>query len=70
MNVYGCNNGISSINGKEFPKQLSIHFEHDRSHTQTNVRHIYEIGVRTRGDLRFGDDWLEQSFMKISVINW
>ena len=44
-NVYGCNNGISSIHGKELPEQLSIHYEHDRSHTQTNVRHIYEISV-------------------------
>ena len=44
-NVYGCNNGISSIHGKELPEQLSLHCEHDRSHTQTNVRHIYEIGV-------------------------
>ena len=44
-NVFGCNNGISSIHGKEVLEQLSIHCEHDRSHTQTNVRHIYEIGV-------------------------
>ena len=44
-NVHVCNNGISSIQGKELPEQLSIHCEHDRSHTQTNVRHIYEIGV-------------------------
>ena len=44
-NVHVCNNGISSIHGKELPAQLSIHCEHDRSHTQTNVPHIYEIGV-------------------------
>ena len=44
-NVHDCNNGISSIHGKESPEQLSLHCEHDRSHTQTNVRHIYEIGV-------------------------
>ena len=36
---------ISSIHGKEVSKQLSLHCEHDRSHTQTNVRHVYEIGV-------------------------
>ena len=35
-----------------------------------NVRHICEIGVGTRGDLRFGDDWLGESFMEIYVINW
>ena len=34
MNVYGCNNGISGIHGKELPKQLSFHFEFRRSHTQ------------------------------------
>ena len=45
VNVHVCNNGISSIHGKELPEQLSIHCEHDRSHTQTNVRHICEIGV-------------------------
>ena len=46
-NVHDCNNGISSIHGKELPEQLSIHCEHNRSHTQTNVRHIYKIGVWT-----------------------
>ena len=45
VNVDDCNNGISSIHGKELPEQLSIHCEHKRSHTQTNVRHIYKIGV-------------------------
>ena len=44
-NVHDCNNGFSSIHGKELPEQLSIHREHNRSHTQTNVRHIYKIGV-------------------------
>ena len=33
VNVYGCNNGISSIHGKEKPELLSIHCERDRSHT-------------------------------------
>ena len=44
-NVHGCNNGISSMHGKELPEQLSLHYEYKRLHTQTNVRHIYEIGV-------------------------
>ena len=44
-NVHDCNNGISSIHGKELPEKLSIHCEHNRSHTQTNVRQIYKIGV-------------------------
>ena len=45
VNVYGCDDGISGIHGKELSKQLSFHCEHDRSHTQTNVRHINKIGV-------------------------
>ena len=32
-NVHDCNNGISGIHGKELPEQLSIHREHNRSHT-------------------------------------
>ena len=32
-NVHDCNNGISSIHGKELPEQLPIHCEHNRSHT-------------------------------------
>ena len=45
VNVHDCDYGISSIHGKELPEQLSFHFEYNRSHTQTNVRHIYKIGV-------------------------
>ena len=44
-NVHDCNIGISSIHGKELPEQLSIHRKHNRSHTKTNVRHIFKIGV-------------------------
>ena len=47
-NVHDCNNEISSIHGKEFPRQSEFHREHNRSHTQTNVRQIYKIGGRTR----------------------
>ena len=54
-NVHGCSNGLSSIHGKEIPDQLSLHCEYDRSHTQTNVRHIYEIGVWAGWDLRIGN---------------
>ena len=32
-NVHDCNDGISSIHGRELPEQLSIHCEYDRSHT-------------------------------------
>ena len=44
-NVHVCIIGISSIHGKELPEQMSIHCEHKRSYTQTNVRHIRKIGV-------------------------
>ena len=44
-NVHGCNNGISGTHGKEVPEQLTFHREYKRSHTQTNVRHIYKNGV-------------------------
>ena len=43
--VHDCNNGISSIHGKRLPEQLSVRCENNRSHTQTNFRHIYKIGV-------------------------
>ena len=69
-NVHGCNNGISSIHVKELPEQLSLHCEHDRSHTQTNVRHIYKIGVWARWYLWIGNNWLGKSFMEIPVIDW
>ena len=45
VNVHDCNNGISSIHGKELPEQLSTHCEYNRSQSQTNVRHIYKSGV-------------------------
>ena len=33
---------------------MSIYREHNRSHTRTNVRHVYKIGVWTRWDVRIG----------------
>ena len=44
-NVHVCNIGISSIHGKELPGQSSFHHKYERSHIETNVRHIYKIGV-------------------------
>ena len=37
---------------------------------KTNVRHIYEIGVCARWDLRIGNSWLGKSFMEIFVFDW
>ena len=68
-NVHGCNNGISGINGKEYQNNChSIMNTTDLTHT--NVRHIYEIGVRTRWDLRIGNNRLGESFMEILVVHW
>ena len=50
--------------GKIF--QSEFHCEHCRSHTETNVRHIYDISDRTRWDLRFGNDWLGNT----STMDW
>ena len=70
VNANVCNNGISSIHGQELPEHLSIHCEHDRSHTQTHVRHIHEIAVWTRWDIWIGNNWLRKSFIEILVIDW
>ena len=48
VNVHVCNIGISCTHGEELLRQLAFHQEYKRSHNETNVRHICEIGVRTR----------------------
>ena len=45
VNVRVFNNGSSSIHGEELPGKLPFHREYKRSHIETNVRHIYKIGV-------------------------
>ena len=42
-NFHVCNNGISSIRGEEILGQLPFHREY-RSHNETHVGHICEIG--------------------------
>ena len=69
VNVHVFNIGTSSIHGKELPEHLSIHCEHDRSHTQRNVRHIYEISVWTRWDLWSGNNRLGKPFMEVFVFD-
>ena len=39
---------FSDIHGEEYPRQSEFHYEHNRSHTKENVRHICKIGGRTR----------------------
>ena len=66
VNVHDCNYRTSSIHEKELPEQLSIHRKHERSHTQTNVRHVYKIGVWARWDLWIG--WENHSWKYLSLI--
>ena len=47
-NVHVFNIGIICIHGKELLRHLAFHQEYKRCHTETNVRHIFEIGVRNR----------------------
>ena len=47
-NVRVFNIGIICFLGKELLRQLAFHQEYKRSHNETNVRHICEIGVWTR----------------------
>ena len=44
-NVHVFNIGISCIHGKELIRQLAFHQEYKIPHNETNVRHIFEIGV-------------------------
>ena len=37
--------GIICIHGKELLTQLTFHHQYERPHNETNVRHIFEIGV-------------------------
>ena len=64
-NVHDCNNGISSIHRvKNYLNKLSLHCECTRSHTQTNVWLMYEIGTWARWDLRIGNNWLGDTLWK------
>ena len=49
VNVHVFNIGINCIHGKELLRQLAFHQKYrEQSHNETDVRHICEIGVRTR----------------------
>ena len=71
MNVHGCYNGISSIHGEELPEHLSLHCEHDRSHTQTNVRHDISTKLVSEQDEISGLEtigWENHSWKYLSLI--
>ena len=48
VNVYGCNHGISGIHGKNYQNNCNYNAIATGLTLEQNVRHIYEIGVRTR----------------------
>ena len=60
-NVHACNIGISVIRGKELLRQSAFHQEYKRSHNETHVRHICNIGVKTI-------DWEDYSWKYLSLI--
>ena len=47
-NVHVFNIGIICIHGEELLRQMAFHQKYRRSHDETDVRRICEIGVRTR----------------------
>ena len=53
--------------GKNYSEQLALHQEHNRSHNETNVRHICKISVWTRWNLWSENNWLGKSFMEMFV---
>ena len=71
VNVYDCDDGISSIHEKELPEQLSIYREHNRSHTQTNKCSTYlQDWCLSKMRSQVGNNWLGESFVEILVIEW
>ena len=60
-NVHGCNNGISSIHGKELPNNCHSSV----NTTDLTLKQMFDISTRW-----IGNNWLGESFMEISVINW
>ena len=57
--------------GKNFMDiQNSIKNSTHGSHFEENVRHLREIGERTRRDQQFGQDSLGKKFMETTVIDW
>ena len=56
--------------GEELLRQLALHQEYKRSHNETNVRHICEIGVWTWSVLWSEDkiDWENSSWKYLSLI--
>ena len=69
-NVHVGDIGISIIHGKELFRQSGFHQEYERSHNETNVRHIRKIGVRTRWNLWSENHWLGRLFEEIFIFGW
>ena len=69
-NVHVFNIAIICFHGAEILRQLAFHQKHEKSDNETDVRHIWEIGIRTRWDLWSENNWLGQSFMEVFVFDW
>ena len=68
--VYVFNIASICTHGEELLRQLAFHQKNRRSQNETDVRHICEIGVRTRWDLWRENNWLGRLFMEILVFDW
>ena len=55
---------------KKLLRHVAFHQEYKRSHTQTNVRHICEISLRTTWDLWSENNWFRIFFMEVFVFDW
>ena len=81
-NVHVFNIGIICIHGKELLRQLSIHREHNRSHTQTSrIQQISQWNKcstylrkwcpnKMRSMLWSENNWFGKLFMKVFLFDW
>ena len=59
------------IHGKELLRQSAFHQKYRRLHNETNVRHIWEIDIRTiRRDLWNKCNQLGRLFMEVFIFGW
>ena len=69
-NVHVFNIASIWIHVEKLLRQLAFHQEFKKSHNETDVRHIWEICVRTRWDLWSENNWLGKPFMEVFVFDW
>ena len=70
-NVYVFYITSTCIHGEELLRQFTFHQKYRRSHNETDVRHIWEIDIRTiRRDLWSEYNQLGRFFMEVSIFGW